>query len=388
MKWTKQEEDYLRDNPSQTDFDVGKALGRTQDQVRGKRKRMGLATVNLSSVKATTEITPDSVREDVKKIVAKQKAAENEKRVKVLASELLRVEKERDALLGVGNVETYVIKPSKESNGKSRATAVVLASDWHYEEPVKLSQTNGLNKFDTVIAKERIEEFFRVTAKLIKVHQKEYQIDDLVLALLGDFISGSIHDDLKEANEIQPIQAIWEVQNLISSGIEFLLKETDINLVIPCVSGNHDRHSEKQRIATEFGNSLSVLMYRQISQHFGNNPRVKFIINDSYLTYVKVFGFTLRFHHGHAIKYGGGIGGIFIPAFKAISQWNKSKPADWDFFGHFHQLKDGGNFVSNGSLVGFNAFAVKIKADYERPKQAFCIIDEERGLDVVRKITL
>jgi hypothetical protein len=106
------------------------------------------------------------------------------------------------------------------------------------------------------------------------------------------------------------------------------------------------------------------------------------------LTYVKVYNYSCRFHHGHALKYSGGIGGLFIPAFKAISQWNKSKHADWDFFGHFHQMKDGGNFISNGSLIGFNAYAVKIKADYEAPKQAFAIIDEERGLDVVRKITL
>ena len=79
MKWTKQEEDYLRGNPSQTDIDVGKKLGRTQDQVRNKRKRMGLTTVSLSSVKAKIEITPDSVREDVNKIIAKQKESDIKK---------------------------------------------------------------------------------------------------------------------------------------------------------------------------------------------------------------------------------------------------------------------------------------------------------------------
>jgi len=129
-------------------------------------------------------------------------------------------------------------------------------------------------------------------------------------------------------------------------------------------------------------------MYRQLRDYFENEKRIKFIINDSYLTYMDIYGYTARFHHGDSLKYGGGIGGIFIPAFKAISQWNKSMRADWDFFGHFHQLKDGGNFISNGSLIGYNAYAIRIKADYEKPKQAFVIIDEQRGLDVVRKITL
>jgi hypothetical protein len=87
----------------------------------------------------------------------------------------------------------------------------------------------------------------------------------------------------------------------------------------------------------------------------------------------------IRFHHGHAINYQGGIGGIFIPAFKAISQWDKARPVDLDLFGHFHQCKDGGKFLSNGSLIGFNAYALSIKADYEEPKQQLFMIDKNRG---------
>ena len=167
-----------------------------------------------------------------------------------------------------------------------------------------------------------------------------------------------------------------------------ILSETNVNLIIPCSSGNHGRITDKQRTATEYGNSLEILMYKQLEKYFNKEDRIKFIINDSYLTYVKIFNYNCRFHHGHALKYGGGIGGLFIPAYKAISQWNKSMYANYDFFGHFHQLKDGANFISNGSLVGYNAYAVKIKADYEKPKQFFGIIDEERGLEVTRKITL
>ncbi|NTU69311.1 hypothetical protein HGB13_00560 [bacterium] len=381
-KWTEKDEAFLIEKfPSWTIIAIAKALGRGVEAVERKARRLGLK-------KPETEISISTIRDDVQKIIKKEESANNAKKLKIVTQELLLVEKERDAMLGVGRVETYSIK-SKEKDGKlSSATAVVLASDWHIEEPVKKSQVNGLNEYNMTIAKERSEKFFEVVAKLIKVHKKEYNIENLVLALLGDFISGSIHDDLMESNLLPPTVAIWEAQNLIASGIEYLLKETDVNLVIPCSSGNHGRTTDKQRVSTEYGNSLEILMYHQMEKYFAGNPRVKFIINDSYLTYVNIYGFTCRFHHGHALKYGGGIGGIFIPVFKAISQWDKSKQADWTFFGHFHQLKDGGNFISNGSLIGFNAFAVKIKADYEKPKQAFCIIDEERGMDVVRKITL
>jgi len=710
-KWTKEEEDYLSGNTSQTDLDAGKKLGRTEDQVRGKRRRMGLATINRDKVKATVEITLESIRDDMEKLREKKQVSQESKENKILKDELQRKEKELDALLSVGEVKTYTIKDDGSSGNKTSATAVALLSDWHYEEPVKKSQVNGLNEYDTAIAKERIEKLFKVIAQLTKVHQKEYALNNLVLALLGDFISGSIHEDLMESNSIQPTQAIYEVQCLIASGIKYLLRETDVNLIIPCSAGNHcvdekteiltnngfkkakiikdgdviasfdksngkmtydklvaiekfsskgayhiygnhkdelvtpehnlvinnkfvkakdftetsihsfrhdvnyktsglkltdnelrlitwvvmdgtmvdnakyikgsnkkriqfklskerkieelqrllaemnikftfrpatmsggnvlqpyyiriygdyarnifdyfgkkkvfpgnftelskeqlivvletiaitdgrehggsiewssvekenvntiqvscinngicadyslnkrpggflnsirkplytvaiypdgfnedvnrlarskyvnrtinfvgiqtkngtiitrcngivnftgnSRITDKQRVSTEYGNSLEILMYRQLKDYFENEKRVEFVIEDSYLTYLNIYKYTVRLHHGHAVKYGGGIGGIFIPAFKAISQWDKQKQADWTFFGHFHQLKDGGNFVTNGSLIGYNAYAVRIKADFEAPKQAFMVIDADRGLEVTRKITL
>jgi len=35
-------------------------------------------------------------------------------------------------------------------------------------------------------------------------------------------------------------------------------------------------------------------------------------------------------------------------------------------------------FVVNGSLIGYNAFALSIKAEYEPPSQAFFLIDKKR----------
>ena len=92
-----------------------------------------------------------------------------------------------------------------------------------------------------------------------------------------------------------------------------------------------------------------------------------------------VYDKTIRFHHGHAMRYYGGVGGIYIPVNKAIAQWNKARPASLDIFGHFHQLKDGGIFVSNGSLIGWSPYSMRIKADYEEPKQAFIVIDNKHG---------
>jgi hypothetical protein len=218
--------------------------------------------------------------------------------------------------------------------------------------------------------------------------QHSVKINNVVLAMLGDFISGSIHDELMESNQLLPADAIWKVQNVLMGGIQFLLSNTTCNFTIICHSGNHGRMTQKTRISTEAGNSLEVFMYRNLALHFQDEKRIKFVVAEGYHTYCNIYGQIVRFHHGHSMRYGGGVGGIYIPVNKAINEWNKAKRADLDVFGHFHQFVIGSNFICNGSLVGYNSYALSIKAGFERPQQAFFLIDSKRGRTVVAPILL
>jgi len=178
---------------------------------------------------------------------------------------------------------------------------------------------------------------------------------------------------------LRPIEAIIEAQRLIIAGINTLLENTDCEIVIPCSVGNHSRINARQRHATEAGNSLEWYMYHNIALYFKDEKRITMLISKGYHNYLDVYGKLIRFHHGHGIRYYGGVGGIYIPVNKAIAQWNKGRRADLEILAHYHQLKDGGDFICNGSLIGYNAFALSIKADYEPPRQAFFIIHSTKG---------
>lgn len=292
---------------------------------------------------------------------------------------LERQQTELDAVESIARGgETVTIAP-KASSGTSESTVVAVASDWHIEERVG-AEVGNLNRYDLSIAKQRASSFFQGALRLTKLLQQDTRVDTMILALLGDFITNDIHDaENAEVNEVTPIHAIVQAQSLLVSGIEFLLKHSKLSLVIPCHSGNHARTTKTTRFTTENGHSLEYLMYVHLAAYFRHEPRVTFQIPDGPHSYVQVYDHTIRFHHGHMIKYGGGVGGIFIPAYKAIAQWNKAKRADLDVFGHFHQCKDGGNFLSNGSLIGYNAFALSIKADFEPPRQQLFLLDKKRG---------
>lgn len=275
-------------------------------------------------------------------------------------------------------VDSFTIEEKFGSN-TSEGTAVVSLSDWHSEELVKKSSVNGMNEFTPEICKARVIKLFQGNLRLVKLLQQDIKIDTQIVGLLGDFITNQLHDESAENNAMMPTEAIRFAESLIISGLDFTLNNSKLNLVLPCHSGNHARTTKKIHVASEHGHSLEWLMYHALAKHYKGEPRVKFIIPDGYHSYIEVYDRTLRMHHGHDIKYQGGIGGLFIPAFRAIQDWNKTKWADIDVFGHHHQMKDGGNFVSNGSLIGFSPFAIRVHAPFEDPKQSLVLIDKKRG---------
>ena len=319
------------------------------------------------------------ITKDLAELSARAAEVGLKKRYKEALKAIDQLTSERDSIVNLKDtVEITHIKPSKGSGG-SEATAVWVASDWHTDEFVDGATVNGLNHFTPVIAQHRVNNFFTSGLRLTNILAQDVKIDTIILALLGDFYTGHIHPDFMELTDTQPIHAVIRVQNMIASGIQYILDNSKYNLVIPCHSGNHARTTEKTRFATENGHSLEFYMYNFLADHFKGQKRVKFIIPTGYHSYMDVYGFKVRFHHGHSIRYGGGVGGIYISVNKALAQWNKAFRADLDVFGHFHQMRDGGNFICNGSLIGYSSFALSIKADYEKPKQTLFLIDKDRG---------
>lgn len=290
-----------------------------------------------------------------------------------------RLEGEKEALTGLGKLVNPVFIEPKEGSGTSEATPVLVASDWHVEESVG-NEVGGLNFHNLERADERAKTFFQSGYRLIKMLNQDVHISDVVLAFLGDFITGQIHGaENAERNLLMPNQAIVFAQNLLIGGIEFFLDHTNYNLIIPAHSGNHARVTKTARFGAENGHSLEYLMYLLLASHFRNEPRVTFQIADGYHSYLPVYDQTIRFHHGHRIKTSGGVGGMYPSVYKKIAKWNEGRHADLDVFGHHHQLRDGGSFIANGSQIGYTAYAMDNGFGFEAPKQALFLMDKRRG---------
>lgn len=270
------------------------------------------------------------------------------------------------------------INPKKISKGES--TVVTQYSDIHVEERVDSIKVNGLNEYTPEISAQRNEVYWRMVVRLTEIHRHGTLIDNIIVQLGGDNITGYIHEDLEESNYMSPIEAILISFDMISSGIKYLLKHGKFKkIILICNYGNHGRTTQRSRITTGAENSHEFLMYNFLANAFEKEKRITFRVAKSYHVYATVYDTVIRFHHGDNMRYGGGVGGITIPVKKAISQWNKSKHADIDYFCHFHQLIFHKEFVGNGSLIGWNPYAISIKAEFEKPQQSWTLISKKYG---------
>jgi hypothetical protein len=273
-----------------------------------------------------------------------------------------------------------VIVYKKPAWERSDAVAMVVASDWHVEEPVDAPSIHGLNEYNLDIAKQRAELFFQNTMRLTNIMARDSKINTIFIAALGDFFSGWIHEELMASSLLAPGDAARFCKGLWVSGIDYLLRESPYVIEGEMIPGNHGRMTRQMHSGDPAGTSLESVMYESIADRYHGNPRVRLSVSNQAMVYRRFFEkFDVRFIHGYEVKYAGGVGGLTIPLHKAISQWDIAKRASLTVLGHFHQLTDGGNYLVNGSMIGYNLFAQTIKAKFEPPRQAFALLHARNG---------
>jgi hypothetical protein len=307
----------------------------------------------------------------------RSEAASLKSRYKAALAQIDRERERADSLVALRGLAAK--RPAiKSSKGKKhQATMVVLLSDVHCEETVRPETVNGLNSFDLDVCEARLNEvqerFFTMLA-----HERQLAaIERIVVWLGGDMISGMIHPELAEENSLHPLAAIrWVGERL--RGFLDAVADNAKDVIVATSCGNHGRTTEKLR-TNEADTSYEHHLYLTM-RAAETKKNVTWHIGEGHLNYLDLNGFVVRFCHGHAVRYQGGIGGIHVPLAKAIAAWNATTPADLTCLGHWHQFSwgRGGRYVSNGSVIGHSAYAVRIKATYEPPCQAAIVIDHGR----------
>lgn len=335
-----------------------------------------------TAVPAAPGPQPRTIANDIRERSLKAQVDGYKAKCADLLAELASTNAKLDAVIGAGGARSHVqpIVPRERTSGMREATAVALASDWHVEERVSSEQVNGVNEYDLAIAQHRVERYFGGLAYLHGYHEGHFALRDMVLWLGGDLITGYLREENLESNELSPVQAIATLHAWLATGIRSLLDRCPLEtLRIVCSSGNHGRLTDKVRASTREANSIEWLLYCMLAREFASEPRISFQLPQGQISYLEVYGRTVRFLHGDSIGYKGGVGGITIPLNKAIAGMDTVRTASLTCLGHFHQYFDLPHMVVNGSLIGYSPYSMSLAARFEEPRQAFFLLDSKRG---------
>ena len=265
--------------------------------------------------------------------------------------------------------------------------AVALFSDAHIEETVIPSSVLGMNEYNINIAEKRIQSYFTNLCECIK----EDKVDDLIFASLGDTISGYIHEELAQTNGLSPLEATYKAQSLIFGGLKYLCEQTNLHSIkFIGIVGNHSRTTKKIQHANGFKMSYEWLMYQNIQKFCEmEGLPIEFCIPESEVAIVNSpDGQKFIFAHGFQIKGGGNgtVCGIYPALNRLALKWGKVFGQDRIYIGHFHQCVSINNAVVNGSIIGFNTFALTNGMAYEEPAQMYEVYDTNIGQLLTRKI--
>ncbi len=272
------------------------------------------------------------------------------------------------------------IRPRETKSKLLEATPLALASDWHIEQRVDPAAVANRNRYNLDISRRRMQRYFEACRWAVKQQRDTFKIRDFILWLGGDFIQNFLHEDDVENNLLPPLAAIRYFIGEMAEGLRFLLQDPEIErYIIPCNDGNHGRTTKKMRSSTRQDHSLETFAYAQLALMFKDEPRLQFILPTSQFTYLPdVYGRTVRFLHGDVFKYAGGVGGITVPLFRALARWEKTVHADLTCMGHWHQRYCLPDVMVNGSLIGYDAYAMGGGFPFEPPVQSMRMLDSKR----------
>lgn len=283
---------------------------------------------------------------------------------------------------------------SSVTKNKTGLNNILLFSDLHYGETVNPLNINNINEYNLTIAKERVIKLFTENLKNCKYHGAS----NFYLMMMGDMLSGVIHDELLETNQDVIANLILDLYHFLTELIEDYAKNFD-KVEIHCVSGNHGRITQDYKFKNKAQNNFEYIMYKFIEDYFKNKKmNVMVSVSESDSKLVTIQQLKILVEHGDSHK--GGNGFNLMPyntlardVQKDVSIFQRMG-IDYDIqvLGHFHvagQAYTAGDklIIFNPSIVGANEYSLgKLHSAF--PASQYSLITDEKELKYTRLIRL
>jgi transposase-like protein len=276
----------------------------------------------------------------------------------------------------------WVVTPAKGRGLPGVPT--LFCSDWHWGETVFRTQLNGVNEFNMPIARDRARRLVEACVNLLRNYTVNPKYPGIVCALGGDMLTGDIHDELTQTNEVPTPVALLDLYEVLVWCISRLADEFG-NVFLPCVAGNHGRLTKKPPSKNRAFTNWDWLLYQFLAKKFESDKRVQFLIPDGPDARYLVYGHRYLLTHGDQFRGGDGQIGALGP----ITRGNKRKQTrnaqidqgyDTMMLGHWHQWIPMLDQIVNGSLKGYDEYANSSNFGFQLPIQGLWMTHHKWGI--------
>jgi predicted phosphodiesterase len=243
-------------------------------------------------------------------------------------------------------------KKAKKSKKKKGMTKELLLSDIHFG---KLT-----GSFNLEILKERLDEVVHATISEIERDSKEYNIDEIVVAFLGDIIENYSMHVLESAKgcEFGNAKQIHEALKTLFSKVIVPINNLGIPMRVVGVTGNHDRDGTQRTMHDPGEENFTYVIYNAIKDfaEVAGLKNIEFVIPKEPWAIIDIYGNNVLYEHYDNCK---------SPDRKALEAHMTKRAHQLDTLidymrgGHFHEPTSfkNGRIQINGCLTGNDSFA-------------------------------
>ena len=249
-----------------------------------------------------------------------------------------------------------VIKPPKESKVSAPMSAVLVLSDWHIGEYIEPDEIEDFNAFSWEIAQKRVYYLAKQFVNWVSVERVTAQIDEAVILVNGDLISGDIHQELQVTNEFPtPVQCV-RAGLLLAKCVAEIAPHFKTVRVECTTADNHSRLTKKPQYKQAGLNSYGYMVAWMATERLGSHKNVEFNISAKITTPIEIQGRRYLSSHGNTIR--GWAGFPWYGADRKVAREAKArrkmpgKSFDKMIIGHFHVPLKTMEYIVNGSLSG------------------------------------
>lgn len=271
---------------------------------------------------------------------------------------------------------------AEESGSSPAGIPTLLLSDLHWGEVVLPEEVEGVNAYSMVIASQRLRRVIDKTKELLRDHVVG-DYPGIVVCLGGDMVSGVIHDELEQTNDGTIMQQALDLYEHLLAAILTLADEFG-RVHVPCVTGNHGRSNKRWAAKRRATLSYEWLVYQFLARATASDARISWQIPEAPDADFDLLGTSYRLTHGDAFKGGDAMVGVLGPITRGTFKRSRmaagmNQPFDHLLMGHWHTLVWGGGFIVNGSLKGFDEYAMSLSITPENPAQALWLTTAKHG---------